>query len=231
MNEYHQVKESTGSLRPYEKCLKFGPGFLSDAELLGVILRTGAVGMDSVALAERILEMVPSCSGLAGMYRLSVDELCRLKGIGRVKAIQIQCIGELSRRISKSTAAAGFSMNEPATIAEYYMEDMRHLAQEHLLLLLLNAKARLIRDVVLFKGTVNGALLSPREIFIEALRCDAVYVVLLHNHPSGDPEPSREDIGITRRIKEAGNLIGIQLIDHIIIGDNQYISLKERGIM
>lgn len=231
MNEYHQVRESIGSLRPYEKCLKYGPGFLSDAELLGVILRTGAVGMDSVALAEKILQMVPSRNGLAGMYRLSVDQLCRLKGVGNVKAIQIQCIGELSRRISKSVAAESFSMHDPASIAEYYMEDMRHLPQEHLLLLLLNAKMKLIRDVVMFKGTVNGALLSPREIFIEALRGDAVYVVLLHNHPSGDPEPSREDIGITRRIKEAGNMIGIQLIDHIIIGDNQYISLKERGIL
>lgn len=231
MNEYHQIKEKNGNLRPYEKCLKFGPGYLSDAELLAVILRTGSVGMDSVGLASQILQLVPNQTGLAGMYRMTVDQLCKLKGVGRVKAIQIQCIGELSRRISKSVAAEAFSMNNPATIAEYYMEDMRHLTQEHLLLLLLNSKTKLIRDMVLFKGTVNSAMLSPREIFIEALRCDAVYVILLHNHPSGDPEPSREDIVITRRVKEAGNLIGVQLIDHIIIGDNQYISLKERGIL
>ena len=122
-------------------------------------------------------------------------------------------------------------MNQPATIAQYYMEDLRHLTQEHMLLLLLNSKTKLIRDMVLFKGTVNGAMLSPREVLIEALRSNAVYMVLLHNHPSGDPEPSREDIGITKRIKEAGKIVGIQLIDHIIIGDNQYISLKERGVL
>lgn len=231
MNEYHQIKENGTHLRPYEKCLRYGAGVLSDAELLAVILRTGAVGTDSVTLAEQILHLTPGHSGLASLYRLSVDELCRLRGVGRVKAIQVQCIGELSRRISKSMAAEGISMNHPDTIARYYMEDMRHLTQEHLVLLLLNSKTRLIRDVVLFKGTVNSSILSPREVLIEALRSDAVYMILLHNHPSGDPEPSKEDIGITKRIREAGAIIGIQLIDHIIIGDNQYISLKERGIL
>ncbi len=231
MNEYHQVREDSNVLRPYEKCLKFGAGMLSDAELLAVILRTGAVGTDSVTLASQILQLAPGRKGLSGLYQLSVEELCCLKGVGSVKAIQVQCIGELSRRISKSIAAEGISMNQPATIAQYYMEDLRHLTQEHMLLLLLNSKTKLIRDMVLFKGTVNGAMLSPREVLIEALRSNAVYMVLLHNHPSGDPEPSREDIGITKRIKEAGKIVGIQLIDHIIIGDNQYISLKERGVL
>ena len=231
MNEYYQVREDDGVLRPYEKCLKFGPGMLSDAELLAVILRTGAVGMDSIALAAQILQLAPGRKGLAGLYQLSVEELCSLKGVGNVKAIQVQCIGELSRRISKSIAAEGIAMNQPDTIARYYMEDMRHLTQEHLLALFLDGKTRLIRDKMLFKGTVNGAMLSPREVLIEALRSNAVYLVLLHNHPSGDPQPSREDIGVTKRVSEAGKIVGIQLIDHIIIGDNQYISLKERGVL
>ena len=122
-------------------------------------------------------------------------------------------------------------MGDPETIANYYMEDMRHQGQELLQMMMLNTKNRLIAETIISKGTVNASLISPREVFLEALKHQAVYIILIHNHPSGDPTPSREDILITRRMKELGTMIGIELMDHIIIGDRSYISLKERGII
>ena len=115
--------------------------------------------------------------------------------------------------------------SNPKSVADYYMEDMRHLKQEQLLLIMLNGKNKLIRDKILFKGTVNQSIANPREVFLEALKAEAVYIILLHNHPSGDTSPSRADRLMTRQIKEAGELVGIRLLDHIIIGDNSYTSL------
>ena len=119
----------------------------------------------------------------------------------------------------------------PEVIANYYMEDLRHLQQEKVILLMLDTKSRMIKDMEMTSGTVNASLLSPREIFLHALKYEAVNIILLHNHPSGDPTPSREDIHSTKRIREAGNLVGIKLMDHIIIGDNKYISLGEEGYL
>lgn len=225
------MKEKPEQIRPYERCIEQGPQVLNDAELLAVILRTGSVGMESVELGAQVLRLVSHQKGLAGLSSLSVPELMQIKGIGKVKAVQIQCVAELSRRMSKALAQRGICFRNPASVADYYMEDMRHLPQEQMKLILLNTKSVRIRDITIFKGTVNSSLVSPREIFVEAVRYGAVSVLLLHNHPSGDPTPSKEDILITRRLKEAGNIIGIPLIDHIIIGDNSYISLKERGIL
>lgn len=225
------MKEKPEQIRPYERCMEQGPQVLNDAELLAVILRTGSVGMESVELGEQVLRLVSQKKGLAGLGSLSVPELMQIKGIGKVKAVQIQCVAELSRRMSKSLAQKGICFRNPGSVADYYMEDMRHLPQEQMKLILLNTKSMRIHDITVFKGTVNSSLVSPREIFVEAVRYGAVSVLLLHNHPSGDPTPSREDILITRRLKEAGDIIGIPLIDHIIVGDNSYISLKERGIL
>ena len=154
-----------------------------------------------------------------------------VKGIGQVKAIQLQCIGELSRRIWKRKAIRSpVRFNEPAQVAEYYQEDLRHKEQEEFHMMLFNTKQNMIGDVTLTKGTVNASLATPREIFIQALRFQAVSLILVHNHPSGDPQPSREDILLTRRVEEAGRMIGIPVLDHIIIGDGTYVSMKERGL-
>lgn len=155
-----------------------------------------------------------------------------IKGIGIAKAVQIKSIAELSRRIAKSHFRISNKKEfvSPEIIAGYYMEDMRHLATEHLKVIMLNTKYRFIGDYELTKGTVNSSLASPREVYIEALKSEAVYIVLIHNHPSGDPTPSRDDLIITKRMKDAGNIIGISLIDHIIIGDNNYISLKQQNL-
>lgn len=217
--------------RPYEKCLKYGAGVLTDSELLAVIIRTGTKGTDSIELSRQILKESKKSPGILGIMDLSIPELMKIKGIGKVKAIQISCIGELSRRISKQRAALKLKCNNPASIADYYMEDMRHSKREQLVVMFLDTKCCLIKDMVLSIGTVNASLVSPRELFIEALKYQAVSIILLHNHPSGDPSPSREDIQITKKVKACSDIIGIALIDHIIIGDNKYVSLKEQGII
>ena len=217
--------------RPYEKCLEQGCQALSDAELLAVIIRTGAVGDTSVELARRVLDLGGRQGNLAGLCGLSVQELTSVKGIGRVKAIQIQCIAELSRRMAKSRARDGLCFHDPASIAAFYMEDLRHEEREQCRVMMLNTRSMLLAEKQLSVGTVNASLISAREIFLEALKCQAVYIILIHNHPSGDPHPSREDILLTKRVWEAGELIGISLLDHIIIGDRSYVSLREENLM
>ncbi len=217
--------------RPYEKCLEQGCQALSDAELLAVIIRTGAVGDTSVDLARRVLDLGGRQGNLAGLCGLSVQELTSVKGIGRVKAIQIQCIAELSRRMAKSRARDGLCFHDPASIADFYMEDLRHEEREQCRVMMLNTRSMLLAEKQLSVGTVNASLISAREIFLEALKCQAVYIILIHNHPSGDPHPSREDILLTKRVWEAGELIGISLLDHIIIGDRSYVSLREENLM
>ena len=217
--------------RPYEKCLEQGCQALSDAELLAVIIRTGAVGDTSVDLARRVLDLGGRQGNLAGLCGLSVQELTSVKGIGRVKAIQIQCIAELSRRMAKSRARDGLCFHDPASIADFYMEDLRHEEREQCRVMMLNTRSMLLAEKQLSVGTVNASLISAREIFLEALKCQAVYIILIHNHPSGDPHPSREDILLTKRVWEAGELIGISLLDHIIIGDRSYVSVREENLM
>ncbi len=216
--------------RPTEKCLERGAESLTDAELLAVILRTGSSGESALGLSRKILSLSGMKSGLLGIYHLSADDLMQVRGLGRVKAAQLKCIAELSRRISRSRFSDGVSFRDPVSIAEYYMEELRHLEQEVLILIMLNSKGLLIRDTQLSKGTVRAAMISPREIFIEALRHQAVSIVLLHNHPSGNPDPSKEDILLTQNVRAAGQMLGIELLDHIIIGDCQAVSLREQGI-
>ncbi|MDK2965605.1 DNA repair protein RadC [Lacrimispora sp.] len=226
------MKDIPKDERPCEKCLREGTEGLSDAELLSIIIRTGSREDNSLALAQKILTLNYPREGILGLLHLSMQELMQVKGIGRVKGAQLLCIGELSRRIWKRTACPnGIDFHNPKDIVNYFVEDMRHREQEQVFVMLLNTKGALIKDIMISQGTVNASVVSPREIFIEAVRHHAVSLVLVHNHPSGDPAPSREDLSITRRVKEAGELIGIRLLDHIIIGDNSYISLKERGII
>lgn len=231
MRNTERIKDMSADARPYEKCIKCGPEHLTDAELLAVIIRTGTKEQHSIALAKEVLGNCGECKGLLGIHHLTLQQLMKIKGIGRVKAVQIKCIGELSRRISKAGFGDKVAFHCPKSIADYFMEDLRHREAEVLMALFLNTRHMLIKSMELTKGTVNSSLMSSRELFVEALKYNAVYVALIHNHPSGDPSPSREDIINTKRIWEAGKLIGIELIDHIIIGDNKYISLKERGVI
>lgn len=230
-NTHTTMKEIPYGERPYEKCIEEGPEGLSDTELLSIFIRTGARGENSLQLAQKILALnYPK--GILGLLHLSLPELQSVKGIGKVKAIQLQCLGELSKRIWRTVAVEKATcFDSPESIANYYMEDMRHLEQEELRLMMLNTKNALLKEVLISRGTVNSSIAAPREIFLEALRYHAVNIIMVHNHPSGDPGPSRDDCLITKRVKEAGCLIGIQLIDHIVIGDNAYFSFRERGIL
>lgn len=216
---------------PYEKFMKYGPESLTDAELLAIIIRTGTHDKSPVTLGQQVLDLKGNRWGLSGINHFSVQDFMGVKGIGEVKAIKLKCIGEISKRISQISAARGLAFNKPATVAGYYMEQLRHLEKERVILVMLDNKNQLLCDEVLSEGTVNMTILSPREVFVKAVRERAVNIMLLHNHPSGDPTPSSEDIITTQRIKEASQFIDIHLIDHIIIGDRQYVSFREKGLL
>lgn len=216
---------------PYEKFIKYGPESLTDAELLAIIIRTGTQNESSVSLGQQILDMKGNYWGLSGINHCSLEDLMCLKGIGEVKAVKIKCIGEIAKRISKGYARQELTFNRPETVAGYYMEELRHLETERVVLVMLDNKNRFLCDEVLSEGTVNMAILSPREVFLKALKGRAVNIMLLHNHPSGDPSPSREDYLTTQKMKDAADLVDIHLIDHIIIGDRRYVSFKEKGLL
>lgn len=228
----HTMKQLPEEERPYEKCLAYGPEVLTDSELLAVILRSGTRGISSVALASQILEAgVGGEQGLLGIHRLSMGELMEFRGIGQVKAVQIKCIGELSKRIASVSAKKLLDFQNPDTIADYYMEQMRHEEQEIMICMMLNTKNQLLGETVISRGTVNASLVSPRDLILAAFRFRAVFIIIVHNHPSGDPKPSRDDLDITKRIQEACSLVDIPLLDHIIIGDQRYISFRQEGML
>ncbi|MBM6750594.1 DNA repair protein RadC [Mediterraneibacter glycyrrhizinilyticus] len=229
MSKNNTIKEMCREERPYEKCEQYGAENLTDAELLAVLLRTGTKGENSLQLAQKILHPDFIQDGILSIHQWSLEQLTGLKGIGKVKAIQILCLSELAKRLSKAEARKQLDFSAPETIARYYMEEMRHRTREVMKLLFLNTKSRFLGENDISVGTVNTTLVSPREIFLEALRKNAVSVILLHNHPSGDPTPSKDDILVTKRVLEAGEILGVDLLDHIIIGDNCFISLREKG--
>lgn len=225
------MKHLPPQMQPYEKCIAYGPGFLTDAELIACILRSGTKEYTSVALAEQLLKLRKGKEGLSGLCSLSYEELTEVPGIGRVKALQIQAVFELAKRMSRTEASKSLNFSNPESIANYYMEDFRHREQENLLLLLLDNKSSLLGEKLLFTGTVNASIVSPREIYLEALKYHAVSIILLHNHPSGDPTPSDADRRMTRKIKEAGEILDILLLDHIILGNRKYVSFHENGYL
>ena len=216
--------------RPYEKCMEKGVEALTNQELLAILLRTGSVEETALDLSGRILNSVPGEEGLRVICSMSMEQLMQIRGIGKVKAMQLKCICELSRRILKESVGPYPLMTSPSSIAAYYMEDMRYKNQEELVLLMLNGKNRRIGEVLMSRGTVNGSMITPREIYLEAFRHHAVSIIILHNHPSGDPVPSEEDVTMTLRIWEVGEMMGLPLLDHIVMGDRCYYSFKERGI-
>lgn len=220
-----------GEELPYEKFEKRGAASLTDAELLAIILRSGTKDASALQIAHNILALKGKKNGLLGLYHSSLEELKTVKGVGDVNAIKLKCITELSKRISMTTATQALQFSEPKTVADYYMEQMRHLEKEHCYVAFLDTKAKFIADKCLSIGTINASIVSTRELFKEALAVNAAYVLLLHNHPSGDSRPSKEDVLLTRKVFEASQLLDIPLVDHIIIGDNTYTSFKEKRLL
>lgn len=219
--------------RPAEKARRLGIASLSDRELLSLLLRSGCRGQDVTALSTMVLEMEPRREGLLGLLHNSMQDYMRLRGVGEAKALQLVAIGELSKRIWRREAAKNLTtaFSDPGLCARYYMEALRHLEQEELHAAFLDTKLRFISDQLLSRGSVDASVVSVRELMIAALRARAVRMILVHNHPSGDPRPSADDQRVTAEVQEAAKLIGIPLEDHIVIGDNAYYSFKEWGLL
>lgn len=217
---------------PYERFLRFGPENLTEAELLAIIIRTGTKDSSALQLAEQVLGLAKfPKEGLLGLYDVTLRELQEIKGIGQVKAVKLKCLTELSMRMSAATAREGINFTSSGQVADYFMEKLRHRRTETVVLVCLDAKGQLLSEQRLSDGSVRMSLISPREIFLAALGCGAVNILLVHNHPSGDPTPSNADMELTGNVKELGDKMNIPLLDHIIIGDNRYISFKEASLL
>lgn len=222
-----RMKDLPVDERPREKLVRLGAEALSNAELLSIILRTGSTRQTAIRLADELLTRV---EGLRGLSDVSVEELTKIPGIGPVKAMQMVALSELTRRLyaAQHTRRKIDSADE---LVELLMPQMRFATKELFMLVLLNSQNQILATQEISKGTVNETIVHPREVFREAIRRNSTALVLAHNHPSGNPEPSKEDLEITRRLSEGGRLLGIEVLDHLIIGDGQYVSLRERGII
>lgn len=214
--------------RPRERMLQYGAGALSHAELLAILLRTGTVSESAIHLASRILS---ESGGLRSLVDMSKDQLTQIKGIGDAKALQIQAGIELGRRLAKSAFTERVTIRSPKDIADLVSEDLRYLQKEHFVCLFLNTKNHLLAQETLSMGSLNASIVHPREVFRAAIKRSSASIICVHNHPSGDPTPSPEDIALTHRLVEAGSIIGIEVLDHVIIGDQRFLSLKEQGFM
>lgn len=228
MDRHVIVKELPESERPYEKFIKYGAGALSDAELLAIIIKSGTKDKTALELSRELL--CQRHRNLLNLYEMSMEEMMRTNGIGRVKAIQLKAVAELSMRIARTQRGYQLRLDCAGSVADYYMEQMRHEKQEVLMCAYFDAKANFLGDARLSVGSTSYAYFSPREVLRGALEKNASVLILLHNHPSGDPSPSKDDMRVTERMRECAALFDICLADHIIIGDNQYFSFKEQSI-
>lgn len=223
----YTIKDMPESERPRERLLEKGAEALSDAELLAIMLRVGNAQETAVGLAQRILR---ETNGLRGLAAMNATELTNIKGIGPAKVAQIKGALELGKRLYEEQRRKKV-IRTPEDAAQYVESDMRYLDREHLGVLCLDSKNNVIAFEKISIGTVNASLAHPRECFKAAIKHSAVAVIFVHNHPSGDPTPSNEDVQLTKQLKNAANLLGIDLLDHIIIGDGDWRSLKEKGLM
>ncbi len=229
MQKHLTVKQLPDHERPYEKCKYYGPEALSDAELLAVFIRAGTKEHTSIELAAKILEK--GSRNLMNLYDYSMRTLMEYPGIGEVKAIQLKCIAEISRRIARTGRSMQMNFTSPRAVADFYMEKLRHEPKEHFIVCMLDSKCRYLGERTLTIGSVNASIVSPRDVFIQALQAQAVSIIILHNHPSGTPQPSREDKRVTDCIAACGKMLQVELSDHIIIGDHNYYSFREKGLL
>lgn len=214
--------------RPRERLLKNGPEFLSNRELLAVLLKTGTKDRSVLALVDQLIAHFGSLRELACA---SYEEMTVIKGVGPAKAGEILAAFELAKRLSNSNLQTREVINSPADAATIFMDEMRLLDREHFMILMLNTKHRVIAKKVVSIGHLSASLVHPRELFKDIIKKSSAAVILVHNHPSGDPTPSEEDIKVTSRLCEAGRLLGISVLDHLVVGDQKFVSLREQGIM
>lgn len=222
------IKDYPVNERPRERLIGHGPESLTNQELIAIILRTGTKDESVLQISQKLIQHF---DGLRMLKHATLEELTSLKGIGKAKAIQLLASLELGKRIATLQEVERYVIRSPEDGANYVMEEMRFLSQEHFVCIYLNTKNQVLFRKTIFIGSLNSSIVHPREVFKEALKRSAASIICVHNHPSGDPTPSREDIDVTKRLVECGKMMGIELLDHIIIGEKRYVSLKEKGYM
>ncbi|MDW7740018.1 MAG: DNA repair protein RadC [Bacillota bacterium] len=227
-NDSIMIKDLPFEERPREKLKQFGSGALSNAELLAILLRVGNRQESAVQLATRILAQ---SGGLRSLPDLTLEDLQQNKGIGPDKAVMIKAALELGCRLATTPRESSGSITNPRQAADLFMEELRYKKKEYFKILLLNTKNHVLSREEISVGSLSASIVHPREIFNIPLRKSASSVILIHNHPSGDPSPSREDLEVTRRLVDAGNILGINVRDHIIIGDGCFFSFREKGLL
>ncbi|MHB0938377.1 MAG: RadC family protein [Armatimonadota bacterium] len=229
MTEYSgMIRDLPADERPRERLERYGPGALGTPELLAIILRVGNTRASALQLAQ---ELISRCGGLRGVATASVQELSTINGIGLAKACQLKAAFELGKRLATSTDAPRPVISSPQDAANLVMEEMRYYPEERFRVMFLDTRHQVISDEEISRGTLNASLVHPREVFKAAIKVTAAAVLLVHNHPSGDPTPSKEDLALTARMTQTGDLVGIPVLDHLIIGDGRFVSLKDKGLV
>ncbi len=223
----YRIADLHESDRPRERLALLGPQALTNAELIAILLRVGVRGENAVEVGQRLLNKF---GGLRGLHRTPFKELTGQHGVGEAKAAQIKAAIELGRRLSLESPEEKLAINSPADAAALVQYDMSALEQEHLRVILLDRRNRVLEIVEVYKGSVNSSQVRVGELFKEAIRTNASAIVVTHNHPSGDPTPSPDDVAVTRAIVQAGKLLDVDVLDHLVIGQGKWISLKERGL-
>ena len=223
----YRIKDLEESERPRERLARQGPKGLSNAELLAILLRVGVAGENAVQVGQRLLKEL---GGLAGIHRADFGEVCNQHGIGPAKAAQIKAAIELGRRLTQEAPEERPAIHSPGDAALLVQYEMGALEQEELRVFLLDTRNRIEDIVTLYRGSLNTSQVRVGELFKPAIRRNAAAIIVVHNHPSGDPTPSPEDIALTRAIVQAGKLLDIEVLDHLVIGRGKFVSLKERGL-
>jgi DNA repair protein RadC len=223
----YRISDLHESDRPRERLAALGPQALTNAELLAILLRVGVQGENAVEVGQRLLKKF---NGLRGLHRAPFKDLMDQHGMGEAKASQIKAAIELGRRLTLESPEEKPAINSPADAAALMQYDMSALEQEHLRVMLLDRRNRVLEVVEVYKGSVNSSQVRVGELFKDAIRANASAVIIAHNHPSGDPTPSPDDVAVTRAIVQAGKLLDIDVLDHLVIGSGKWVSLKERGL-
>nr|WP_029191197.1 DNA repair protein RadC [Ornithinibacillus scapharcae] len=222
------IKDVPKEDRPRERLLSLGASHLSNQELIAILLGSGTKDESVMALANRVLMHF---EGLKLLKDATIEELTAIKGVGVAKGVLILSALEIGKRLSQYKPAERYVIRSPEDGADYLMEELRNLNQEHFVVIFLNTKNQIIHRQTIFIGSLNASIVHPREVYREAVKRSAASIIVAHNHPSGDPTPSQEDIHVTRRLAESGKMIGIELLDHLVIGDRKFVSLKEKGYL
>ena len=226
---YHtRIREIPADERPRERLIQYGAEVLSTSELLAILLRTGTEKYSAVGLGDHLLA---SLEGLRGVARATIEELSRVHGIGPAKAAQLKAAIEFGRRLVAASPDERTKITSPRDVYNLLGPSLREEKREHFVAILMDTKNGVLRTKTVSVGDLSSSVVHPREVFAEAIRHSAASLIVAHNHPSGDPTPSPDDISVTRRLQEAGELLGIELLDHVVLGDNRFVSLKEKGLM